>query len=98
MLGQLLLLLFRRSRLEEVGGFGERLKCFQDWDFAIHLACMSSDSAEARRRFRQTLRIRPYSLTIWAYLLLSLFGGRAYRLVRAARRRHVSGMVHIPTS
>ena len=168
LLGQLLFsnfvgtptLLVRRTLLDEVGGFDERLKRFQDWDLVIrlagvaqfrlvdeplvvaydtpgnissdsaagtealrmileshqdayrryppamahilthlgHLACMSGDSAEARRRFRQTLRIRPYSLTIWAYLLLSLFSGRAYRIARAARSRHVSGMVHITTS
>lgn len=52
-----------------------------------HLQCLSGDLTDARRKFRQALRIMPYSPKFWAALLFSLFGARVYRTAHAAMSR-----------
>lgn len=57
-----------------------------------HLECLSGELADARRHFRQTLRITPHSPKVWAALLLSFLGARVYRLAHGAKSRFSSPM------
>lgn len=52
---------------------------------AGHLECLSGDLAGARGHFCQALRITPLAPKVWAGLLLSFLGARAYRSAHAVK-------------